>query len=247
MAVIGAGDRKSDSFQLQGFDLDGWAAKGASLRLPASSQAQVLDLRLELPGWAPTDAGNLRITVNGQVVHSAPTTKGTYLDLALPLPAGTTRDIAISAERDFPLPNQDKQRSYRVLKAALRNFGENEGLDGTTVRQMPAMEKFGFDADGWAGNRARILVPASAKARTLELQIQYPGVASAATTSRFNFTRNGVVVYSRDLPRGIEVPVSIPLEPNQPAEIVLEAAASFPLLSPDTRTRSFLLLKAELK
>ena len=38
-----------------------------------------------------------------------------------------------------------------------------------------------------------------------------------------------------------------PLEPGQPAEIVLEASASFPLQAPDTRTRSFLLLKAELK
>ena len=71
--------------------------------------------------------------------------------------------------------------------------------------------------------------------------------AATAATSRFNFTRNGAVVYSRDLPRGIEVPVSIPLEPGQPAEIVLEASASFPLQAPDTRTRSFLLLKAELK
>jgi hypothetical protein len=247
MAVIENGDRKADSFQIQGLDIDGWAAKGASLRLPASSRAQVLNLRLELPGWAPTSAGNLRITVNGQVVHAAPTTSGTYLDLSLPLPAGTTRDIALSAERDFPLPNQDKQRSYRVLKATLRDFAENEGLDGNTVRQMAALEKIGFDADGWAGNRARILVPASPKARTLELQIQYPGAAGAPATSRFNFTRNGTVVYSRDLPRGIEVPVSIPLEPGQPAEIVLEASASFPLQSPDTRTRSFLLLKAELK
>ncbi|MEN9661732.1 MAG: hypothetical protein RL324_681 [Verrucomicrobiota bacterium] len=247
MAVIEAGDRKSDSFQLRGLDIDGWAAKGASLRLPASSQAQVLDLRLEIPGWAPTSPGNLQVTVNGQIVHAAPTTLATYLDLALPLPAGVTRDIALSAERDFALPNQDKQRSYRVLNASLRNFAENEGLDGSTIRKMPALEKIGFDADGWAGNRARILVPASAKARTLELQIQYPGAAGAPATSRFNFTRNGTVVYSRDLPRGIEVPVSIPLEPGQPAEIVLEASASFPLQQPDSRTRSFLLLKTELK
>ena len=245
--VIATTDRVNDAFQIQGIDVDGWAAKGVTFHLPATDTPKVLDLQLEMPGWASGSAGKLSITVNGQPIHSAATTAGTYVNLTLPLATLDEKVVAISAEGDFPLPGQDKKRrSYRIQKIAMRDFADGEGLDGTTVRAMPRYELNGVDQDGWSGARSRLLLPASTKAATAELQLEFPSWASVPS-AKFVFTLNGRVVYSEDLARGVYKTVSVPLEPGRPNELVMESSQTFPLPAPDQRTRSFRIVKVDLK
>ncbi|HWA10151.1 MAG TPA: hypothetical protein VG838_11930 [Opitutaceae bacterium] len=247
MQVIGATDRVNDGFQVQGVDVDGWAAKGVTFHLPPTSTPKVLDLQLELPGWASGSAGDLSITVNGESVYHAAATAGTYLNLTLPVTPLGEKVVAISATGDFPLPGQaGKLRSYRIQKLALRDFAENEGLDGNTIRTMPRYELKDVDQDGWAGRRSRLLVPVSAKPATAELQIEFPSWAGVPS-AKFVFTLNGRVVYSEELARGVYKTISVPLAEGQPNELVLESSQTFPLPAPDQRQRSFRLIKVDLK
>ena len=244
--LIAAADRVSDGFQIQGIDVDGWAGKRVAFHLPPTNTPKVLELQMEMPGWAGGSAGKLSITVNGQPVYSGMTTAGTYLNLTLPLTTLGEKTVVFSAEGDFQLPGQTKMRSYRIQKMVMRDFAENEGLDGTTVRAMPRYELTGVDQDGWAGQRSRLLTPASTQAATAELQLEFPAWAEAAT-AKFVFTLNGRVVYSEELARGVYKTVSVPLEPGKPNELVLESSQSFPLPAPDQRQRSFRLVKVDLK
>ena len=246
MQLVSAADRTNDGFIFQGIDIDGWAAKGVSFTLPPTSAAKVLDLQLEMPGWATGSAGKLAITVNGKSVYTTATKAGTYLNLILPIIDLGEKVVAISAEGDFPLPGQTKRRSYRILKMAMRDFAPNEGVDGATVRTMSPYELTGVDQDGWAGKSSRMVLPVSAKATTAELQIEFPSW-SAAATSKFVFTLNGRVVYSEELARGVYKTVSVPLSPGQPNELLLEASEAFPLPAPDQRLRSFRIVKVDLK
>ena len=246
MAVVAAGDRVNDGFDIRGIDIDGWAGKDISFILPPTDTAKVLDLQLEMPGWAAGSAGKLAITVNGKSVYAGSTTAGTYLNLSLPLTDLQAKAVIITAEGDFPLPGQTKRRSYRIQKMVMRDFAENEGVDGTTVRTMPRYELTGVDQDGWAGKSSRMLLPVSAKATSAELQIEFPSWADAAT-AKFVFTLNGRVVYSEELARGVYKTVSVPLDPGQPNELLLEASQAFPLPAPDQRLRSFRLIKVDLK
>jgi hypothetical protein len=245
--VIAATDRVNDAFQIQGVDTDGWAAKGVTFQLPATNVPKVLELQLEMPGWASGGAGKLTVTVNGQPVHASDTKAGTYVNLALPLTALGEKSVAISATGDFPLPGQgDKRRSYRIQKIAMRDFAEGEGLDGTTVRTMPRSELNGVDQDGWSGPRSRLLFPASAKAATAELQLEFPSWAGVPS-AKFVFTLNGRVVYSETLAPGVYKTVNIPLEPGRPNELVMESSQTFPLPAPDQRSRSFRIVKVGFK
>lgn len=246
MPVIAATDRTNDGFQIQGIDIDGWAAKGVTLHLPPTNTPKVLDLQLEMPGWAVGGAGKLSITVNGQSVYDNMTTSGTYVNLTLPITPLGEKTVAISAAGDFQLPGQTKMRSYRIQKMVLRDFAENEGLDGNTVRAMPPYERIGVDEDGWAGQRSRLLVPASAKPATVELQFEFPDWADVAT-AKFVFTLNGRVVYSEELARGVDKTVSIPLDPGRPNELVLESSKTFPIPNDPRPPRSFLIKKVDLK
>ncbi len=243
--VIAAADRGNDGFHFQGIDIDGWAAKVVTFHLPPTNVPKVLELQLEMPGWA-TSAGKLSITVNGQSVYASATTAGTYLNLTLPLTPLQEKVVAISAENDFQLPGQTKLRSYRIQKMVVRDFAENEGLDGLTIRTMPRYELVGVDQDGWAGQSSRLLLPVSAKAATAELQLEFPAWAEAAT-GKFVFTLNGRVVYSKELARGVYETVSVPLEQGKPNELLLEASQTFPLPAPDQRVRSFRIIKVDLK
>ena len=76
--------------------------------------------------------------------------------------------------------------------------------------------------------------------------MEFPSWTSVPS-AKFVFTLNGRVVYSEDLARGVYKTVSVPLEPGRPNELVMESSQTFPLPAPDQRTRSFRIVKVDLK
>ncbi len=247
LAVVETKDRHGDSFQVQGIDPDGWAGKDASFHLPASNAPKVLDLNLELPGWAAGGAGRLTVTVNDQVVYAETLPSGIYKDIAVPLADLGEKTVQITAEREFPMPNQGaKLRSYRIAKMTVRDLAENERIRGSTVHAVPRYELSDVDADGWAGKRSHLFVPAGTKAEAAEFQLEFPGWANAPS-AKFVFTLNGAVVYSEELLRGVYKTVRVPLNPGRDNDLVLESSEDFPLPAPDQRHRSFRIVKMDLK
>ncbi len=246
MPVIETTDRHGDSFQIQGIDTDGWSAKEVTLHLPPSSRPKVMDLQLELPGWATAGAGNLTIMVNNKRVYAEKLPTGVYKDIAVPLAELGEKTVMITAENDFALPNQTKLRSYRITKMALRDLAENERIQGATVRALPRYELTDVDGDGWAGKRSRLFVPSSTKAEAVEFQLEFPGWANAPT-AKFVFTLNGAVVYSEELLRGVYKTVRIPLHSDKDNDLVLESSQDFSLPAPDQRQRSFRIVKVDIK
>jgi hypothetical protein len=247
MPVVATNDRQGDSFQIEGIDPDGWAAKDVSFHLPASDTPKVLDLNLELPGWATAGAGRLTVKVNDQVVYSEIMPTGIYKDVPVPLSDLGEKTVVISAERDFALPNQaTKLRSYRVTTMAVRDLAENERIQGTSVRAVPPYELTDVDSDGWAGKRSHLFVAAGTKAEAVEFQLEFPGWANAPS-AKFVFTLNGAVVYSEELLRGVYKTVRVPLNPGRDNDLVLESSEDFPLPAPDLRHRSFRIVKMDLK
>jgi hypothetical protein len=236
-----------DSYQLTGIDTDGWAAKSVSFQVPPSSQPKVLDLQLELPAWAADGKGGLEITVDGKSVYADATSAGGIQTIKVPLSGAQEQQIAIVAQNDFKLPNQaDKSRSYRIVTMALRDLAPGEKFDGAAVRAVPPYQLFDVDQDGWTGKRARLAVSAAAKAKTVELQLEFPGWAGALT-GKFLFTLNGRSVYSEELPRGLYKTVTIPLDEGRDNELVLEASHEFGLPPPDQRVRSYRIVKYDIK
>ncbi len=245
--VVQTLDRSSgDNFQFAGIDTDGWAAKSVSFRLPPTSQQKVLDLQLELPSWA-SGKGGLQITVDGKSVYAESSAAGTYQNIKVPLLSPKDQLVSIAAQNEFKLPNQPgKLRSYRIVKMALRNLAPDEKFDGAAVRTVPPYELFDIDQDGWTARRARIAVSAGKKAEAIELQLEFPGWASAVT-GKFLFTLNGRVVYSEELPRGLYKTVRIPLDQGRDNDLVMEASHEFNLPPPDQRVRSYRIVKYEIK
>ncbi|MSU70586.1 MAG: hypothetical protein EXS39_07420 [Opitutaceae bacterium] len=246
LPVVATTDRRGDSFQIQGIDTDGWSAKEVTFHLPPFNRPKVLDLQLELPGWAAAGPGRLAVTVNQKLVYAESVPAGIYKDLAVPLSDPGEKTVVISAHNDFALPGQVKLRSYRIKKMALRDLAGNERVQGATVRAMPRYELTDVDRDGWAGRRSRLFVPAETKAEAVEFQLEFPGWANTPS-GKFVFTLNGGVVYSEELLRGVYKTVRVPLNPDKDNDLVLEASQEFSLPAPDQRLRSFRIVKLDLK
>lgn len=246
MAMLQNPNRVADSFRIQGIDIDGWAAKDVSFRLPPASNAKILELQLELPAWAAGSAGELRFTVDGKPALTKSTSPGSYLDLQVPLTGSAEKLVRIVAQGDFKLPGQEKLRSYRVLKMSLRDFAANERVEGSAVKAIASYQLTGSDEDGWAGARTRLFVPSSTKGTTAAVDVEFPGWASAES-GKVVFTVNGRTVFSEELSRGVYKTIAVPLEAAKDNEIVIEAFHSFALPAPDTRQRSLRILKVEIK
>ncbi|HEX2852177.1 MAG TPA: hypothetical protein VHO24_02985 [Opitutaceae bacterium] len=239
-------NRVADSFRIQGIDFDGWAAKEAAFRLPPAVGSKVLELQLELPSWATGSAGDLKIAIDGETAFSRSTSPGSYLDIKLPITGPAEKIITITAQNDFKLPGQEKMRSYRVTKMNVRDFAANEQIDGTTVRSLASYQLMGSDEDGWAGRQVRLFVPSTTKGTEASVEFEFPGWA-AATSGKFTFTLNGRQIFAEELSRGVYKTVSVPLDSGKDNEIVMTASHSFDLPPPDTRQRSFRILKVEIK
>ena len=252
MPILQSGNRVGgDNFRFQGIDVDGWTAKEADFHLPPSANDQILELEMEIPGWATENPGAIRILVDGTEVAAQATALATYMKMPVILPAGAERVVTLYANNDFPLPDQaDKRRSYRITRMTLRDRQQGEVLQATQPA-APAAEEgtlrfVGTDVDGWASRIARLVVPSANPATGLELELEFPGWA-AAETANFVFTLNGRTVYSETLTRGVYKTVRIPLDAGRDNEIVLESNVDFPLPAPDSRVRSYRIVKMNLR
>ncbi len=229
-----------DSFQIQGLSSDGWAAKGVSFHLPPTEGPKVLDLELEFPAWAGVGAHTISIDLDGATVYRQPVKAGTYQNIRIPVNDLAEKVVAISADGDFLLPGQDRRCSYRVIRMQFRDPAAE------LAQNAPRYELTGPDKDGWSGRNASLAIPAASKAAAAEIEIEFPGWASAKT-GNFSFTLDGKVVYSATLPNNTYKTVRIPLGSGQDHVIQIQTDEDFVLPAPDGRRRSYRIVKLDVR
>jgi hypothetical protein len=229
-----------DSFQIQGLSPDGWAAKGVTFHLPPTNGPKVLDLELEFPAWAANGASHISVDLNGATIHQQAVKSGTYQNIEIPIDELGEKVVAISADGEFRLPGQDRMCSYRVIKMQFRD-------PATAVAQNePRYQLTGADKDGWTGRSAALAIPAASKAAAAEIEIEFPGWATAKS-GNFTFTLDGQSVYAAPLPSNTYKTVRIPLSPGRDHEIRIQTDEDFVLPAPDGRRRSFRIVKLDVK
>jgi hypothetical protein len=229
-----------DSFDIQGLAPDGWASRGVTFHLPPTNGPKVLELELEFPSWAATGASHVSIDLNGATVHQQAVKAGTYQNIQIPINELGEKVVAISADGEFRLPGQDRMCSYRVIKMQFRDPAV------AVAQNAPRYELTGADKDGWTGRSAALAIPAASHAAAAEIEIEFPGWASAKS-GNFTFTLDGKVVYAAPLPSNTYKTVRIPLAPGQDHAIQIRTDEDFVLPAPDGRRRSFRIVKLDVR
>jgi len=99
-------------------DADGWARKGCAIEVFRRSGYAGAVLTLEFPAWAGIMSQNLNLRLDDHIEKSFTFGPGHYR-LAVPFHDGRDRvRLEINSEEDFALPEQERRRSFRLLKIA---------------------------------------------------------------------------------------------------------------------------------
>jgi hypothetical protein len=101
-------------FKLEGVDQDGWVAKSAAFRFPATSKHRnaIVEV-MRFPAQADYPA---TITVNGGSAENRPLKLETTERITVPLSPDRETTLAVAAERMFALSKADtRQRSFRIV------------------------------------------------------------------------------------------------------------------------------------
>ena len=223
-----------------GVDQDGWAAKAATLLLPARPQPVELVMRFEYPGWG----GNgqlLRVRLDGKVIAAQNLTPGTT-EVPLTLAAAPApQTIEFLCEEAFPLPAPDgRRRACRLLSVELRPA---TGVPPAAPAQ-PASQ--GIDADGWVAPNASLVIPAHDRAGEFVLRLEYPGW-TGRPNAELRLALEGQSEFRRTLVPGENV-IRVPLPASAEIRILHFACDEpFELPAPDGRRRACRLIRTELR
>jgi hypothetical protein len=231
-----------EHFQIQGVDNDGWLGRTADFIAPATEGFKVLKVDLEMPGWAPVAANTLRVSLDGRLVESDVVPRATYQSVYLPIQPGARRAVHFEASSVFPLPKEQRQRSFAIKNISL----ENLTLTDLLVRGWHRSGyQFGIDradSDGWVDRRIAFRFPATDRFRTAVVEVvRYPSHADLPLSIRIGDAPPQVLTLEMEKVEKVYVPLSAARD----TRLELSAPLSFPLAAPDTRSRSFRIVNID--
>jgi hypothetical protein len=237
-------NKAGEKFEVTGIDADGWIANSAQFRAPAFDGFKVLKLDLEMPGWAPVASEGIKASVDGSVVRDDKVARGTYESLFIPLPPGGQRTVRLDASGVFPLPNDTRQRSFRVKNISFENLTQTDLFARGWHRSGYLFDIQGADTDGWVDGRLSLKLPATTRFTQAIVQVvRFP--------SRKDYPLSVTVDGSRkpDVAMGLEQSetIRIPLSRTAQTTAELYSGQTFQLGAPDTRSRSYRVLNIDFE
>ncbi|HEX3730702.1 MAG TPA: hypothetical protein VHV47_12905, partial [Opitutaceae bacterium] len=230
--------------QLQGVDADGWIARSAQFVSPKLDDFQVLKLDLEMPGWAPVPANSLQVLEDGRALGRSDPARATYQSVMVPLEAGATHTVELRSGGDFPLPGESRRRSFLIKNISLENVGPSDLFLRGWHPSGYLFSIHGADGDGWVDRRLSLRFPATALFKAAEVQvIRFPARGDLPLSTAVD----GGKAAARHLQLETPDTVEIPLSTSQDTSAELTAPRDYPLAAPDTRSRSFRILKIDFR
>ena len=224
-----------EKFAVTGIDDDGWMAKSAEFKAPAFDGFKVLKLDLEMPGWAPVASNEIRASVDGRLVQSDTVPRQTFESVYVPLPPGAQRLVHLDASSVFPLPGQERQRSFALKNISFENLSQTDLFARGWHRSGYLFEIHGADTDGWVDRRLDLRFPATGRFKEAIVQvIRYP----ARDDQTLEVSTDGKPAAARTLGLEATETIRIPLS-NHDTTVSLSMSRTFPLGAPDTRQRSY--------
>ncbi len=224
-----------EKFTVTGIDNDGWIQKSAEFRAPAFDGFKVLKLDLEMPGWAPIASNGLKVSVDGHVVKDEAVPRQTFASVYIPLPAGAQRLVHLDASNVFPLPGDGRQRSFDVKNISFENLTQTDLFARGWHKSGYLFEISGADTDGWVDRTLTLRFPATSRFREAIVEVvRFPSRKDYPLAVTVNGAKTSKVL-------GLEATerLRVPLSAVSDTSATLFAGESFPLGSPDTRSRSY--------
>lgn len=236
-------NEKGEKIELSGLDEDGWIGTEAKINAPAFTTFKILKVDLEMPGWAAIDSNQLSVTLGGSPFQEITTLKGTYETLFFPLAEGSSHDILLKAGALFPLPGEQRERSFRVKNLSFENPGRT---DLFTRGWHPSGYQFSLDkvdSDGWVDRQVAFRFPPTKGFKTAVIEVAgYPSPSSYDLTVASGGSENKLTLNQEQVKR-----VTVPLSSTEATSIRLMTENVFRLADPDTRSRSFRIVNVDLE
>lgn len=111
----GVADRQEE--RRFGIDSDGWARKHCAIQYGRGMELTPMRLRMEIPYWAPKIASQINIRIHPECEAQCDVRNGIY-EVVIPAHPSTESlpVITIDCVHEFPLPDDGRLRSIRILE-----------------------------------------------------------------------------------------------------------------------------------
>jgi hypothetical protein len=229
-------NRQGEGFALEGVDDDGWINRSAQFTPPVFEEFKVLKIDFEMPGWAPIEANDLQMKLNGQPFSQQTVHKAQYYSAYVPLPPGTKNTLSLEATAAFPLPEGNRERSFLIKNISIENHSRTDLLSRGWHASGYTFQLTQVDQDGWAGHQAEFTFPATSNHRQAIIEVmRYP----APRNYPLQVAINGAPAAIHELKQETTERLTIPLSATQATTVTLGAERLFQLSDADPRARSF--------
>jgi hypothetical protein len=242
-ALLRMSNEQGASVSLDGVDDDGWIGVSAALTTPSFSEFKVLKIDLENPGAAPEAANHVDVFINGEPLDGTTIRRADYGSLIVPLPTNRTNTVQLRSGRVFRLPDDGRERAFLIKNISFENVGPT---DLFTRGWHSSGYRFAIDRadnDGWVDRAVTFRFPATDRFKTAVIEVvRFPAAADLplAVTVNGNRSERSLGLEQREV-------IRVPLSTSDTSTTTLASTRSYPLAAPDTRTRSFRLVKIDFE
>jgi hypothetical protein len=204
----------------------------------------VLKVDLEMPGWAPVSANEIKVYLNGALVQTRTAGRASYLSLYVPLPAGGRNEVRLEAGKVFPLPHDSRERAFLIKNISFENQSRTDLFARGWHQSGYLFSIDHADNDGWVDRRIDFSFPATDRFKMAYVDIvRFPAHADLPLA----VSRDGGAPEPRTLELEKVERIAVPLSAIRAATLSLSAPRSYPLAAPDTRERSFRIVNIDFE
>jgi hypothetical protein len=235
-------NRSGEGFTLDGVDEDGWIGRTAKFDVPPFSEFKVLKVDLEMPGWAPRESNDLKVSLNGRTYSTQTVPRATYHSVYVPILPQPGNTITLESSAAFPLPEGTRDRSFLIKNLTFENLTRTDLFARGWHSSGYLFNLDGVDQDGWVARSAAFRFPATGAHKQAIVEIiRYPARADYPAA----IAVNGGPAESRPLKLETTERITVPLSADRETTLSLSAAQAFALSEADPRERSFRIVNID--
>ncbi len=233
-----------DKIALTGVDEDGWIGQVATFKTPAFPDFKVLNVDLEMPGWAGLATNELKVYVDGKLTGTHVSQRADYLSLHLPLLGGGTHEVRLESAHVFPLPHDTRRRAFLIKNISVENLSRTDLFLHGWDRSDYLFHIDHADSDGWVDRHIDFSFPATARFKQAIIElIRYPSQADLPLAVQVD----GKPAETRMLHLQKVERIDVPLSAVRATTLSLTAPRDYELTPPDRRRRSFRLVNIDFE
>lgn len=236
-------NRSGEGFKLQGVDEDGLIGREATFDAPQFNDFKVLKVDLEMPGWATVEQNRLAVLLDGKPQAADLVRRGTYFSAFVPLLGGNSHRVQLQSEREFALPDGQRQRSFLIKNLSFENLSRTDLFSRGWHGSGYLFQLGGVDPDGWVEGRATFTFPANANVKRAFVEVvRYPARTDYPLTVEVD-GRSSTRPMRLEQTERIEIPLSTASE----RRVTLSADRVYELSAADPRQRSFRIVNIDFE